>query len=214
MDEFTPKNAVLLRGTALREPEFSHENHGERFLRFPLQVQRLSRQCDCLWILATEEKLAPLLPLEGRRLQLEGQMRSFNNKSGQGSRLVISVLAHGIAPAQGEDCNCVTLGGVICRPPILRRTPLGRCICDVMLAVNRRYGRADYLPCIAWGQVAISVGQMGVGQPLAVQGRLQSRQYTKVLESGAEIRTAFEISIMQLCPAMSSNPALPPLPAR
>ena len=198
MDDIIRKNAVLLEGTAVQEPEFSHENRGERVLRFPLRALRLSGQSDCLWILSPEERLAGLLPLAGKRLRLEGQMRSFNNKSGQGSRLVISVLAHSVVPGQGEDCNRVELSGVICRPPILRRTPLGRCICDVMLAVNRRYGRADYLPCIAWGQVAVAVSQMGVGHPLALQGRLQSRQYTKVLPGGTEIRTAFEISIMQL----------------
>ena len=87
---------------------------------------------------------------------------------------------------------------MICKPPILRRTPLGRCICDVMLAVNRRYGRADYLPCIAWGQVAILVGQMLVGDPLSIEGRIQSRRYTKVLPDHTELRTAFEVSIMQL----------------
>ena len=201
MDDFTRKNVVLLCGTAEEEPLFSHENHGERFYRFPLCVQRLSLQADRLYILATKGQLAGLLPLSGRRLRLEGQLRSFNNRSGCGSRLVISVLARCLLEAEQEDCNFVHLSGVICKPPVLRRTPLGRCICDVMLAVNRRYGRADYLPCIAWGQVAVTVGQMAVGGQLALEGRIQSRQYTKVLPEGAEVRTAFEVSVMQL-----SNP--------
>jgi len=191
------KNTVFLCGRAAEEPVFSHENHCERFYRFPLEVERLSGQTDCLNILSTAGQFSHLLPLQGKKLQLEGQIRSFNNKSGQGSKLMISVLCRTLALSTAEDSNFVQLTGVICRPPVLRRTPLGRCICDVMLAVNRRYGRSDYLPCIAWGQVAQEVGQLEVGMPLSVTGRLQSRQYTKVLADRSEVRTAFEISIMQ-----------------
>ena len=111
---------------------------------------------------------------------------------------MISVLCRSLEPTVLEDGNHVQLTGVICKPPVLRRTPLGRCICDVMLAVNRRYGRSDYLPCIAWGQVALAVGQMEVGMPISITGRLQSRQYTKMLDDHSEVRTAFEVSIMQL----------------
>lgn len=198
MDEYIRKNGVVLCGTAQGEPAFSHENHGERFCRFPLAVRRLSGQQDCLWVLVTTGQVRTLGCLKGRRMKVEGQLRSFNNKSGQGSKLVISVLARTIVETLEEDRNCVHLTGALCKPPVLRRTPLGRCICDVMLAVNRRYGRADYLPCIAWGQVAVRVGQMQVGNVLALEGRLQSRQYTKVLEDCSEVRTAFEVSIMQL----------------
>ena len=198
----TTKNFVQLRGTAAGEPVPSHENHGQRFLRFPLSVQRLSGQADTLWTIATAEQLRPLTaggPLTGRRLNVEGQLRSFNNKSGCGSRLVISVFAQLLTIAKEEDDrNRIALRGVICKPPVLRRTPLGRCISDMMLAVNRRYGRADYLPCIAWGQVAMITGQMQVGDPLALEGRVQSRVYTKVVEGCAEERTAFEVSIMHL----------------
>ena len=198
MDEYIRKNGVVLCGTAQGEPAFSHENHGERFCRFPLAVRRLSGQQDCLWVLVTTGQVRTLGCLKGRRMKVEGQLRSFNNKSGQGSKLVISVLARTIVETLEEDRNCVHLTGALCKPPVLRRTPLGRCICDVMLAVNRRYGRADYLPYIAWGPVAVRVGQMQVGNVLALEGRLQSRQYTKVLEDCSEVRTAFEVSIMQL----------------
>ena len=198
MQDETRKNAVVLCGAVQSEPVFSHENHGERFYRFPLAVRRLSGQQDCLWVLVTTGQVRTLGCLKGRRMKVEGQLRSFNNKSGQGSKLVISVLARTIVETLEEDRNCVHLTGALCKPPVLRRTPLGRCICDVMLAVNRRYGRADYLPCIAWGQVAVRVGQMQVGNVLALEGRLQSRQYTKVLEDCSEVRTAFEVSIMQL----------------
>ena len=194
----TTQNMVQLRGTASGEPVPSHENHGQRFYRFPISVRRLSGQSDTLWVIATGDQLRPLTPLTGRRLEVDGQLRSFNNKTGCGSRLVISVFAQIIAPTGDEDANTIRLRGVICKPPVLRRTPLGRCISDMMLAVNRRYGRADYLPCIAWGQVAMITGQMQVGDPLALEGRVQSRVYTKVVEGCAQERTAFEVSVMHL----------------
>ena len=194
----TTLNHVQLRGSAAGEPVPSHENHGQRFYRFPLDVRRLSGQVDTLWIIATGEQLRPLTPLTGKHLAVDGQLRSFNNKTGSGRRLVISVFAQLLRPAEDEDWNVIRLRGVICKPPVLRRTPLGRCISDMMLAVNRRYGRADYLPCIAWGQVAMITGQMQVGDPLALEGRVQSRVYTKVVEGCAEERTAFEVSVMHL----------------
>ena len=194
----TTQNFVQLRGTAAGEPAPSHENHGQRFYRFPFAVKRLSGQTDTLWVIATGDQLRRLMPLTGRRLAVDGQLRSFNNKTGSGSRLVISVFAQLLTPTEGDELNVIHLRGVICKPPVLRRTPLGRCISDMMLAVNRRYGRADYLPCIAWGQVAMITGQMQVGDPLALEGRVQSRVYTKVVEGCAEERTAFEVSVMHL----------------
>ena len=196
MDE--TRNDLLLRGTAAAEPAFSHENHGQRFYRFPLSVRRLSGQADVLQVIATGEQLSHLLPLTGRRLEIQGQLRSFNNKSGQGSRLVISAFTRLLVETAGEDVNIIELKGAICKPPVLRRTPLGRCICDMMLAVNRRYGRADYLPCIAWGQVAMVTGQLPVGSTLALEGRIQSRVYTKVVDGIPQERTAYEVSIMRL----------------
>ena len=196
MDE--TRNDLLLRGTAAAEPAFSHENHGQRFYRFPLSVRRLSGQADVLQVIATGEQLSHLLPLTGQRLEIQGQLRSFNNKSGQGSRLVISAFTRLLVETEGEDVNIIELKGAICKPPVLRRTPLGRCICDMMLAVNRRYGRADYLPCIAWGQVAMVTGQLPVGSTLALEGRIQSRVYTKVVDGVPQERTAYEVSIMRL----------------
>ena len=199
MDE--TRNDLLLRGTAAAEPAFSHENHGQRFYRFPLSVRRLSGQADVLQVIATGEQLSHLLPLTGRRLEIQGQLRSFNNKSGQGSRLVISAFTRLLVETAGEDVNIIELKGAICKPPVLRRTPLGRCICDMMLAVNRRYGRADYLPCIVWGSLAQRCASLGVGDGVRLEGRLQSRQYIKV-ENGQNLtRTAFEVSVMKLEPA-------------
>lgn len=195
------RNLVQLRGMAAGEPQFSHENHGERFFRFPLSVQRLSGQSDTLYIIAAQEQLPELQGFAGTRLAVEGQLRSFNNKSGVGRKLVISVFAKSIAVTDEEDLNVILLRGVLCKPPVLRRTPLGRCISDMMLAVNRRYGRADYLPCIAWGQVAMATGCMSVGDPLALEGRVQSRVYTKMIDGCPQERTAFEVSVMHLLDA-------------
>ena len=108
------------------------------------------------------------------------------------------MFAQSIEPGDGSYFNRILLSGALCKKPALRRTPLGRSICDVILAVNRHYGRADYLPCIAWGQTAVQIAGMDVGEHLAAEGRVQSRTYTKLLETGSEERTAFEVSIMQL----------------
>ena len=192
------QNYVELWGVAEAAPVYSHENHGQRFRKFPLRVDRLSGQADRPNIVVSESQLERLAVDAGMPLRIIGQLRSYNNKSGQGSRLVITVLAQELDRGDGGFFNRILLSGVICKQPYLRRTPLGRSICDVIFAVNRHYGRADYLPCIAWGQVASVVAGMGVGDRLALEGRVQSRNYTKLLDSGPVERTAFEVSIMQL----------------
>ena len=191
-------NHVELCGVPAAEPVFSHENHGQRFYKFPLRVERLSGQADVPVVVVSETLLRRFPIGTERALYVAGQLRSFNNKSGQGSRLVITVLAQELAEGDGTPLNRIELSGALCKQPYLRRTPLGRSICDIILAVNRRYGRADYLPCIAWGQVAAQVSQMSVGDRLSLEGRVQSRTYTKMLENRAEERVAFEVSIMQL----------------
>ena len=191
-------NQILLRGRAAQPPRFSHRNHDAAFWLLPMEVRRLSGAADLLNVLVPEPLLAGLSPSPGDGLEVMGEVRSFNNKSGQGSRLVITVHARSLIPWDGEDENSVLLSGALCKPPTLRRTPLGREICDMMLAVNRRYGRADYLPCIAWGALAHRCGTLGVGDGVSLRGRLQSRIYTKQLPEGAQQRTAFEVSVMEL----------------
>ena len=144
------ENHAALRGTVDALPVFSHENHGVEYQVFPLAVPRLSGTVDRLNVVAARPLLErrPLTP--GDRVEVQGEVRSFNNRTGPGSRLVITLFARSVAPTREEPANQLTLAGVLCKPPILRRTPLGREICDLMLAVNRKYGRADYLPCIAW----------------------------------------------------------------
>ena len=193
----TSQNEVLLEGTPLAAPELSHANHGIRFFRLLLRVPRLSGTPDILPVLVPEAQVPRVVP--GAPLRVRGQLRSFNNRSGVGSRLVLTVYAQALLPGLGEPCNHIALAGTLCKPPILRRTPLGRQICDLMLAVPRRYGRADYLPVIAWGQLAVRSGALAVGDPLALEGRVQSRTYRKVLEDGtAQERVAYEVSAMHL----------------
>ncbi|MEY8386613.1 single-stranded DNA-binding protein [Oscillospiraceae bacterium 38-13] len=193
----TTKNEVVLEGMALSEPEWSHENHGMQFYRVYLQVPRLSGQVDLLPLLLPGGLAAQAAA--DRVLRVRGQLRSFNNRSGVGSRLVLTVYAQDLQPGEDEPCNQITLCGALCKPPVFRRTPLGRSICDLMLAVPRRYGRADYLPVIAWGQLAVKASRLQVGDPLALEGRVQSRTYHKALESGeVEERTAYEVSMMRL----------------
>lgn len=192
------ENRVVLRGTAAGEATLSHQVHGLDFYRFPLSVPRLSGREDRLNILLPAPPEGKALPCPGDYLEVTGEVRSFNNRSGVGSRLVITVLARSVLPGVGEPCNQVWLRGTLCKPPILRRTPLGRDICDLLLAVNRRYRRADYLPCIAWGRLAQECGKMTTGEPLWLNGRLQSRTYLKNLGEVTQKRTAFEISISSL----------------
>jgi primosomal replication protein N len=191
-----PRNEVLLEGTALAAPEWSHENHGARFYRFFLQVPRLSGVPDTLPVLLTEDLTPQVVP--GAPLRLQGQLRSFNNRSGVGNKLVLTVYVQELQPGLGEAHNQILLAGSLCKMPIFRRTPLGRSICDLMLAVPRRYGRADYLPVIAWGQLAAEAGRLQVGDDLALEGRVQSRTYHKVTDSGTQERVAYEVSMMHL----------------
>ena len=190
-------NRVRLCGRAAGEPALSHINHGEHFYRFPLSVERLSGQEDLLPVILPRRLLEEHPVHTGDTLTLTGQLRSFNNRSGQGPRLVISVFAHQLALGGESPFNQIQLSGILCRTPTLRRTPLGREICDIILAVNRRYGRADYLPCIAWGAVAAQAADMRTGQRLTVEGRVQSRVYTKNDNGVLTDRTAYEVSIMR-----------------
>ena len=190
-------NRVQLCGTVQTAPQFSHENHGLHFCSFTLAIPRLSGVDDVLPIMLPQTLLEECPIAVGDTVSLQGQLRSFNNRSGEGHRLLLSVFAHSLQLSDQVPFNQIQLSGVVCKSPSLRRTPLGREICDILLAVNRRYGRADYLPCIAWGAVAQSVATYTVGQRLTVEGRVQSRTYTKETEDGAVEHTAYEVSIMR-----------------
>ena len=134
---------------------------------------------------------------EAEHIAVTGQLRTFNNRRGEGAKLVITVLAKEIELCDEPDENTVRLTGALCKEPNLRITPMGRDICDLMLAVNRRYGRSDYLPCICWGLKAREAATWMVGTQVKLEGRIQSRRYIKMTEDGPVERTAFEVSVIQ-----------------
>ena len=190
-------NRVQLCGTVDSAPALSHVNHGVSFYKFTLAVERLSGLADKLTVIAAQPLLESAAIREGDTVTVRGQLRSFNNRSGQGPRLVISVFVRELIPGGAAPFNQIQLSGILCKTPTLRRTPLGREICDLILAVNRRYGRADYLPCIAWGAIAQQTAILPVGSRLTVEGRVQSRGYTKTVDGVGQERTAYEVSIMR-----------------
>ncbi len=189
-------NRITLRGTLAALPQFSHENHGRQFYRFDLEVMRLSGALDILPIVAPHHLLDGLDPTAGDMIYVEGQIRSHNVRDDQGRHLLIFVFATHVDVQDGQPENCVYLQGPLCREPTYRRTPLGREICDVMLCVPRAFHRADYLPCILWGKIAQQVSCLHTGDSICVEGRLQSRIYTKLTEDGPIERTAYEISAL------------------
>lgn len=189
-------NHITLRGSLVCLPQFSHENHGRRFFRFFLEVPRLSGAVDTLPVIAEEGVLNAVDLSDGEKLTIAGQVRSHNIRTDSKRHLLIFVFANAIICEDGEPLNEVILEGPLCREPTYRRTPLGREICDVMLAVPRAFKRADYLPCILWGRTALEVSRFHTRDRLRICGRLQSRVYTKVTEKGSEERTAYEISAL------------------
>lgn len=189
-------NQITLRGTLASMPQLSHENHGRRFFRFFLEVPRLSGTVDTLPVIAEESILLDADLSDGERLTVAGQVRSHNIRKDGKRHLLIFVFANVILCEDGHPINDVILEGPLCREPNYRRTPLGREICDVMLAVPRAFHRADYLPCILWGKTASETAQCHTRDILQIRGRLQSRIYTKVTDSGSEARTAYEISAL------------------
>ena len=189
-------NHITLRGSLSSMPQFSHENHGRRFFRFFLEVPRLSGAVDLLPVIAREDVLNAMELSDGEMLTVTGQVRSHNVREDGRRRLLIFVFANLIVCEDGEPLNEVVLEGPLCREPVYRKTPLGREICDLMLAVPRAFQRADYLPCILWGRTAVEGAQYHTRDILRITGRLQSRTYIKVTETGSEERTAYEISAL------------------
>ena len=190
------ENTILLRGELQQLPQFSHENHQKRFYRFILSVPRLSGTVDLLPVIAEEQLLNTIDLSGGAMLQVQGQIRSHNLRENGARRLLIFVFANAIAATDEPPANDVVLQGPLCRQPNLRRTPLGRDICDAMLAVPRAFQRADYLPCILWGRTAQEVSACHTSDIIRIQGRLQSRVYSKLTDDGTEERTTYEISAL------------------
>ena len=189
-------NSITIRGYLQELPQYSHENHGRQFYKFTLEVPRLSGAVDLLPVIAQKETLDEIDPWGGQMLTVTGQVRSHNQRSDGIRHLLIFVFAATVIAEDGEPINDVIVEGPLCREPNFRRTPLGREICDVMLAVPRAFHRADYLPCILWGRTAQEVSACHTRDRIRICGRLQSRIYTKLTVDGAEERTAYEVSAL------------------
>ena len=190
-------NSIILCGELMGIPTFSHENHSKNFYRFSLEVQRLSGTTDLLEILAPENLIQNLDVFGGGLLLVTGQIRSFNSNQEHGRKLIITVFADSVITCDHDPKNEAVLTGCLCKQPVYRKTPLGREICDIMLAVNRPYRRTDYIPCILWGRTAQIVADKPVGTKIQLWGRLQSRQYIKVVGDGSEQRTTYEVSVVK-----------------
>lgn len=189
-------NEIMLRGVLQSLPQFSHENHGKKFYRFYLEVARLSGAVDILPVICEEQILGGMDPTGGQMLTVTGQIRSYNQRTDGVRHLLIFVFANHVVAEDGEPVNDVVLEGPLCREPNYRLTPLGREICDAMLAIPRAFRRADYLPCILWGRIAQEVSRCHTRDVISVRGRLQSRVYTKLTDNGTEERIAYEISAL------------------
>ena len=207
-----PNNRMMAAGRLEGRPELSHEVMNEPFYTATLLVKRLSGTVDRLPVTLPGKLLTDDL-MEGEQLLLmQGQVRSYNKVVEGAGRLMVTLFAQSIAPSPDNDTlNKVSLTGALCKPPIYRSTPFGREICDMMLAVNRAFGKSDYIPCIAWGRNAQYASRFGVGDRVRLTGRLQSREYQKLLESGEYLsRNAYEVSCFTL-EAADGEPA--PAPA-
>ena len=202
-----PNNRIVAAGRLEGELELSHEVMNEPFYTGTLAVRRLSGAVDRLPV-TIPGKLMGLLPEERDRLMMmTGQVRSYNKVVEGAGRLMVTLFAQSMAETRDNDTlNRVTLTGTLCKPPIYRSTPFGREICDMMLAVNRAFGKSDYIPCIAWGRNAQYASRFGVGDRVRLTGRLQSREYQKLLESGEYmVRNAYEVSCFTLEAAESEG---------
>ena len=194
-------NVAELCGVVLSELRFSHKTYGEIFYTFVLGIERRSGYIDEINIMVSGRLIFDNPPREGDFVEIKGQIRTYNEIVDEKNKLNVVVFAKEIYQSEnfGYNENYIYLEGFLCKEPLKRTSPLGREICDMMLAVNRMYNKSDYIPCIAWGRNAGYAEKLGVGTKLALEGRIQSREYKKKLDDGtAEMRKAFEVSVVKL----------------
>ena len=207
MENAINNNNITLVGVVEKEPEYSHEVLGEGFYVFMLKCSRTSGNKDTLPVMISD-RLVDIREIKvGQVVTVSGQIRSFNRHIDDvKSKLILSVFARELELAQDvtelpfeENINTVILDGFVCKPPIYRCTPKGREIADILVAVNRPYGKSDYIPCIAWGRNARFAGGLEVGEHIQIQGRFQSREYTKkISDNEIETRVAYEVSVSRI----------------
>jgi single-stranded DNA-binding protein len=202
-DKVIENNQVTIMGEIVSGFSYSHEIFGEGFYMVDVKCQRLSESFDIIPVMVSERLLDVTQNYEGALICVNGQFRSYNRHEERKNRLVLSVFAREVEfveeMEESSKTNQIYLDGYICKEPIYRKTPLGREIADLLLAVNRPYGKSDYIPCICWGRNARYANSFKVGERCAVWGRIQSREYMKKIdEENIERRVAFEVSVSKL----------------
>lgn len=192
-------NKVYVQGEIVSDAVYSHEIYGEGFYEFFVKVLRLSGQADILPVTISERLIQDGMLCKGKTLCALGQFRSYNKIENGKSRLMLTVFVRELLEKTDKNPNSIVLSGYICKPPVYRTTPFNREIADVLIAVNRAYNKSDYIPCIAWGRNARFVKNLGVGDKIAVSGRIQSREYQKkISETDVRTMTAYEVSMSKL----------------
>ena len=202
-DKAMDNNQVTIVGTVDSEFTYSHEVFGEGFYMMEVVVSRLSHMEDRIPLMVSERLVDVKESCMGKIVEVHGQFRSYNKHEEGRNRLILSVFVREFSFVGEEGTltrpNSIYLDGYICKPPVYRMTPLGREIADLLMAVNRPYGKSDYLPCICWGRNARFAGKFEVGTHIHLWGRIQSRTYQKRLEDDVvEKRTAYEISVNKI----------------
>lgn len=202
-DKIIENNQVTIMGEVASEFEFSHEVFGEGFYMVEILVRRLSNSQDRIPVMISERLIDVTQDYTGEFVEVYGQFRSYNRHDEQKNRLILSVFAREISfideEPDGAKTNVILLDGYICKLPIYRKTPLGREIADLLLAVNRPYGKSDYIPCICWGRNARFASGFEVGEHVQIWGRIQSREYVKkITENETQKRVAYEVSVSKL----------------
>lgn len=194
-------NTITLIGKIISDYVFSHEMYGESFYTFQIETSRLSEATDILPVTISERLIDKNLFKIDSLIEITGQIRSYNNIVDGKNHLLLTVFVKDINfnLDLNKNPNQVVLNGYICKPPVYRKTPFGREIADVLLAVNRSYNKSDYIPCIIWGRNAKFANNLEVGNNIKISGRMQSRNYQKKLENGEVLeKTAYEISVSKL----------------
>lgn len=201
MEKILEGNHVQLVGKVLSELEVSHKTYGEVFYIVLLGILRKSGYEDTIRLMVSERLIWNMELDPGCMLAVSGQIRTYNQECEGKNKLNIVVFAREIRVLEesAPHENQVSLEGFVCKEPVRRTSPLGREICDIMLAVNRMYNKSDYIPCIAWGRNAAYGGELTVGSKLKIEGRIQSREYKKRDEQGnVMVKTAYEVSIVKI----------------
>ncbi|MBO5303702.1 MAG: single-stranded DNA-binding protein [Lachnospiraceae bacterium] len=202
-DKIFENNQVSIVGTIVSDFRYSHEVYGEGFYMVDVSVNRLSDFVDIIPVMVSERLVDTSENYEGQLIYIIGQFRSYNRHEEKKNRLVLSVFARELEFIEEETedlkSNHIYLDGFVCKEPVYRKTPLGREIADLLIAVNRSYGKSDYIPCICWGRNARFASGFEVGSHVEIWGRIQSREYVKKLsETETEKRVAYEISVSKV----------------